>query len=126
MKRKERDLPCCACNGTNACCKSCSCVKAGRSCLPHCHAAKHGRCSNLSALPDAPTTTSSQVQPSQGEQNTPSLTSFQSTAASHDGASNQKSSTTCSPPQQLPCGMLLEKGCIQMGCNGVFAASSIP
>ena len=110
MKKKKSS--CCACNGANAKCISCSCVKAGRPCLPHCHPAKNGHCSNLNALPDA-LSVPSQVESSQGNENThTTLTSFQSSVSgssnlysSVPGACSLNSSTTLptlrTPPQQL-------------------------
>ena len=38
-------MPCCRCNGANARCRSCECVKKGRICTS-CHVGKHGHCGN--------------------------------------------------------------------------------
>ena len=39
--------PCCECNGINACCKSCSCVKQKWQCT-NCFPGRHGCCSDCS------------------------------------------------------------------------------
>ncbi|KAI0980919.1 hypothetical protein GJ496_000166 [Pomphorhynchus laevis] len=38
---------CCACNGQNACCKNCSCVKSGRACVD---CLRNDRCANRNSL----------------------------------------------------------------------------
>ena len=53
MPSRKRDPPCCRCNGSHACCKSCSCARAGKPCKD-CHPVRHGSCRNNNNAP--PTT----------------------------------------------------------------------
>ena len=51
--------PCCGCNGTNARCKFCACVKAKRACT-NCRLVKNGCCPNANLDFPLPVATSSQ------------------------------------------------------------------
>ena len=51
--------PCCGCNGTNARCKFCACVKAKRACT-NCRLVKNGCCPNVNLDVQLPVAISSQ------------------------------------------------------------------
>ena len=55
-------MPCCRCNGSNAICKGCSCMRKKIACTD-CYPCCHGKCRNLITLPQPPLPSTSALLP---------------------------------------------------------------